>query len=1029
MTNSFWDAIEPVYDGACQKDSLARWDWDELKEKYISDRKYNEFIDIKAMRSRLPKELLSCDFGPNEIDLVDFLLNYKGDRVITLEGPRGSGKTSMLHYIEAAIYKSRYKSFPIFLIIDCLAKEQNVSKYQIIKLLIDEVKKLLHKVKGIIHSSFEELIAEIEGDMTFSGASRAFSNMAQKLPSETFNRIIVVFDNLDQNYLDSICHGIELAKEIYKSSKVSTITCLRPGCLEAITYRGDARAFFNYKIKVTAPKTIRWIEALGPKMSVSAQKLKENTGNILRAYDKKIQPEKIELSINNFVKLLEDVKYDDVNVLNIMDAVAADDIRHLVLLTRRLLGHRQFPGMWVLDFDKKYPDYHPLISLLEGNSFIFEKNKVIPNLLSFSDTTSRCDFLISHRILLILNTNDHKTPHSSKKLLHSLNILGHDDHTIINCLAYLHELLLIRSTDAEFVDPKATLPTAFFLTESGRLFLNHLLCTKDYLLTTVLDVSLEHTTLKKSLRKNPNTIKFSDQLDSLLEYIEKVKLEEEAQINRLIESSINEFAVLLLSLFKNGGLLCRQLLEGLESTLESVRYSKFPSAYNTCPILEVTIKSISKWIEDMGTKLNEAYLKKITAKITTPQTITLSHSAKLLILPSGNEVSVSAEMSLPCRVDSVLIGILGQIDNKTIATSTIAKVETKHERSSINAVFGTFSTDQTDTIKLHANAVISHGGNRKKLGLLSMNNLGCETMQLSFHVMSPDKHDCKPFIIGKKVNVDDIKELSNNFFQGELNFDKPELLSKEKILILGTKLANATLSDEGQNVLATHFKLINSLVVFSSDNNLTIPWEWLRPQPVRNHSDVSIIGDIWDIVRWPISTENDIISCISSLAPIVINKQCSNLCTIGLERDPLKEWRHETPKTFKDLLSIIENKDILHLIGHCDKESGKIKIGDLIIDNDTINAFPLYGPKVVILSSCSTAVVPFSSNVAINISKRSRTMTWAPIVPISKKCAIKIDSKLKEYIECNPMTSIDKFFMENKKTDALFLMYVKYAVN
>lgn len=1027
-SNSYWDAIETVYDDACQIGSLPRWNWGELKKKYISERKYNEFIDAKAMKSRLPKELRSIDIGPCEIDLVDFLLNYSGDRAITLEGPRGAGKTSMLHFIEAAIYESGFKNFPVFLIIDCLDKERNISKEQMLKLLVGEIRVVLARAKGTLKEALNNLMVNIEMDLSFTGARNAFRMLSQSLAPQLFNRIVVVFDNLDQNYLDSISYGVELAKEIYRSSKVATITCLRPGCLEAITFRGDARAFFTYKIKVTAPKTIKWIESLGPKMKTSAQKLQDKNGTVLRPYDTKAQPEKIGRSAINLSKLLKEVKYDDVNVLNIMDAVAADDIRHLVLLTRRLLSHRSFPGKYLLEFDPTYPDYHPLTSLLEGSSFLFEKNKVIPNLLSFSDTSARCDFLISHRILLILSSNHHKTPLSSKKLLRILLLLGHEEVTILNCLAVLHELLLIRSTNAEFVDPKGPLPSAFFLTESGRLFLNHLLSSKDYVLTVILDVPLEHSSLKKALRKNPNHITFASQIDSLLEYTEKIMLDEEVQIERIKVSNDKEYTILPLSFFKDGGLLSRHLVECLISALESATYSKVLSAYNAKTRIKRGIDSLSSWLASSEKLLDEIYKERIAGKELSPRKISLNEYTELFLQPVGNEILIKAALSWSNKVCGVLIGIIGQIDNKNIATATIAQIETKHDRSLINADFGAFSVDKTSAVKLHTNAVISPLQKHKNLGLLSMNNLGFDTMQLCLHVMTNDKKDSKDYRLGDEVSVKEVRDIVHNYYKTELRLDKAEILSKEKIMILGTKLANLTMSPEGHNTLATQFNLIESLVVFSTDNDLTIPWEWLRPQPTGNHLEVPVIGEIWDVTRWPITQQKDIVSYIAAQEQSDSEEGLSEICTIGLGADDSSDWRYEFPENLIELQMLVKNKCIVHLIGHCDKDTGNIQLGNLTIDSDSISAFPLLGPKYVIVSSCSSAVTPISSNAAITISKTSKASVFAPVVPISKDSAIHLDDELKRYIELNGNASVDKFFRDKKLSNPFFLMYIKFSV-
>ena len=104
------------------------------------------------------------------------------------------------------------------------------------------------------------------------------------------------------------------------------------------------------------------------------------------------------------------------------------------------------------------------------------------------------------------------------------------------CLRYLHELLLIRSSNADFLNVDQPLPKSFFLTESGHLYINHLLTTTDYLVTVVMDIRLKHDQLKQQPNLHKlNEVSFIAQLSSLLEYTENVKRTEEIQIQRLID--------------------------------------------------------------------------------------------------------------------------------------------------------------------------------------------------------------------------------------------------------------------------------------------------------------------------------------------------------------------------------------------------------------------------------------------------------------------------------------------------------------
>ena len=54
-----------------------------------------------------------------------------------------------------------------------------------------------------------------------------------------------------------------------------------------------------------------------------------------------------------------------------------------------------------------------------------------------------------------------------------------------------------------------------------------------------------------------------------------------------------------------------------------------------------------------------------------------------------------------------------------------------------------------------------------------------------------------------------------------------------------------------QRLIASEFYLTHTLIVFSTDDQLAIPWEWLRPQPTPEESDFPMLCEMCQVIRWP----------------------------------------------------------------------------------------------------------------------------------------------------------------------------------
>ncbi len=1030
--NSFWEAIEPIFDNIAHLRPLPRSDWDILKTNYITERKNDENSDIDSILSRLPASFRKIKIGPKDCDLIDFLINSKGDRSLILEGPRGSGKTTMLHYVESAIIECGFKTFPILIIVDCLQDRKDLTKEELVTLLKEEIENTAKTVcrtykENTIEKALLNVSAILSKNPTYAKTREAFRKLKRDLNKDQFYRIDIIFDNLDQNFIRSVNYGIELAKEIQIASGVGTVTVMRPGCLEAIYSRGDARAFFNFEIKVNSPKSLTWIQDISWKIKKEADLHQILTGNVFRAYRKKLSTEIIELAFKNLLVLLKGRRSED-DVLQIMDAVAADDIRHLVLMIRRLLRHRDLPGRWLIGLDEKYPNFHPLVGLFEGAKLFFSRNVVIPNLLSMIVDGGRCDFLICHRILLILSSSSYKYPIDTGIILERCKLFGYDKKMVVKCLKIFHEFLIVRSTNAEFVDPDGPLPKAFFLTESGIVYFSKLLQTTDYLLSAVMDVQLKHEALNSLVKSKTDIIDipFRVQMDSLIEYIFEVCIAEEKQIRKLLKLAQGEDYLHILDLLRQDGLYIKSLRNGLYDAYQRSMYSSIPDIISFVPEIHNKIGEIDKLIVNLEKELTFAYRNSVDENDNTIETVIDGKESEIQIHHLGNIVDLTATVKTYQACSSALIGLSGNYDNKFFSVGTVAGVKECRPGTNIQASFTKIPGVKKinhDSLKTHVVLGIEtfHGN----VALLVSDNTDGVSCHLRFHTISGGESKC--FDIGKDVKIDSLKNISQEIIEKVNTLVIANKLSREDLKIFGTKLAKISLTREGQNILASHYNSIKHLIIFSSEKDIFVPWEWIRPQPTENHMHVEMIGTVWNTMRWPVTSSSDVISGILRLSDNLETKEMLPLITISDKFETNKNWRKSPPEFIGDLLALLRKYETVHIIGHYVDDDGSIQLGGININVDLIDGYPFFGPKNIILTGCSAGKEIMDKNIPVAIAKQKNTIAWAPISAITMNQAEFIDTELEKYLRNQKNSKLEKFFKIKRTENPIYCLYVRYG--
>lgn len=120
--NPLWASLEPLWDQAWPKEPLPRNEEETLRQFYVTARsgEPDDPAIINGFLSRLPGSFRREPLGIVDCDVLDFLLNYRADRVLSLVGSRGAGKSTLIHYLEAVLRHCLPETYPSLVVLNGL---------------------------------------------------------------------------------------------------------------------------------------------------------------------------------------------------------------------------------------------------------------------------------------------------------------------------------------------------------------------------------------------------------------------------------------------------------------------------------------------------------------------------------------------------------------------------------------------------------------------------------------------------------------------------------------------------------------------------------------------------------------------------------------------------------------------------------------------------------------------------------------------------------------------------------------------
>jgi Cdc6-like AAA superfamily ATPase len=190
---------------------------DDIRALIASDSDFQQYVDT------------------SELDLIDFLLNYKNNRVLSILGAVGIGKTTFIHYVLNDLRK-RCPSLRHFvpIIMNCLRIGTSEPTYQdFIYEISNATRESLIDQSNIGLTDFnplQALLTDSALEHTGGASSAHFVDFVSALKSACGKQVqpIIVFDNVDQLSPESVIRVGELGRAVHLKTGLCIVTALRP---------------------------------------------------------------------------------------------------------------------------------------------------------------------------------------------------------------------------------------------------------------------------------------------------------------------------------------------------------------------------------------------------------------------------------------------------------------------------------------------------------------------------------------------------------------------------------------------------------------------------------------------------------------------------------------------------------------------------------------------------------------------------------------------------------------------------------
>ncbi|MDR4481727.1 MAG: hypothetical protein R3B95_00420 [Nitrospirales bacterium] len=557
--------------------------------------------------NELPRE----EIGPLEAELISFLLNCPTNKMLTVVGDIGIGKSTFLRYILFHL-REKYdvlKSFlPIYLdLLEPATKDP--SELDILFLLINALK-LMPECQWFLPklTQIENKIDQYNPDTARIQILQLMGEISDHFKGN--NDLFLFIDNNDHLSPQASSMIFDIGRACFLQHSVGVIVAVRPHTYKTRLESGEGKgAFLFFRLFVTPPD-LRFVIRKRMKILTIGknEKIKIPSQKSFKVGTFTISLQNIKDSIEKLIDYLLNSQAQTILCASLFN----NSIRLSLVALDVFLRYKDLDLFKLIpelvprnpddmaNINKREPTlarYDLLNGVMRGDYLFYREDrfKLIPNLYIFETDSGTQNYLIQFHVLSLLHSLDSMI--LSREVLEILKVFKHSREDSLEAIKKLIKYRLIISPET---DDDLSYPQNIRISPSGKYYIDTLISDQDYLFNIIFDVPLPHARWQTSDDDN-----FSCRLNSMEELL-KILVEQERNLtevfrakwnfhkNKKNQQSLSELDYLTkgLSCLMKMGFLSQHLLTGMKKNL---RNSKRNLPLHVKEDIEKIEESIWEW--------------------------------------------------------------------------------------------------------------------------------------------------------------------------------------------------------------------------------------------------------------------------------------------------------------------------------------------------------------------------------------------------------------------------------------------------
>lgn len=618
LDNPFFAAFEnPISDALIGTGAAGL---DNNSENYVCNRKTSVSPSvIDALRTTLPQDVIkaletyvddsdisNCYF---EIDLINFLLHSTSNKVLSIVGSIGIGKSTFIDFIFNHL-RNQCESLKAFLPIrfnglyigdflpkfDELFHRLHLDTIHILEKELDESDFV--KVSNALTAYFQSFTNQENTIAVSSTAIIEYFNVLKNTLNPRFKPVLI-FDNLDHMVPLAVEKFSHLARGVYLNTDFTVILCMRPPTFAThVEVDANKGAFYTFRINLPPPdissiltkrlknvfKSNESVEVDDPKTGFRLtikepfEAINNLSRNILHGENKNLLVKGI--ACNSVRKSLKAfyhyLRYSDLDFRNLFNVKIEGSYESESHVRKHDWTEHFFTGL-----------------MLGGNKYYKHRlGSPVYNLLYANEAGFDLDYCVKYRVITVFYF--FKEAVSVSKVCQLLKRMGYERAFVVRVIEDLLKSYLLVSPEHEFNVNQIEYAA---ISDSGIYYFESIITNQKYLYEAVLDTPLNHTSWEKG-----SIQEFENRAVSIMEYLGRVISCEREHLHRI---SFSTDTAQMCAVLKSTGLLSKKIVKSAYEIASIGARSASTHVLNVAESMSVLVDEAIDDVNGMERELDE----------------------------------------------------------------------------------------------------------------------------------------------------------------------------------------------------------------------------------------------------------------------------------------------------------------------------------------------------------------------------------------------------------------------------------------